>query len=150
MLPQRALTLIREYSKPITSPKWRDGAPHAILIIQSPYMQMVTTCIKNELLRNRNNKYNKPFVTQTNQLFDSIYEYTDINYIQEYGEDLLVFISTNYQENKNYINFYYYAKQFLIDTYTLKLLKYRVYHQTYYEWVNCNYIGLNPYSSFIL
>ena len=30
-LPQRALDLIREYSKPITNPKWKRGTKHAYI-----------------------------------------------------------------------------------------------------------------------
>ena len=138
MLPSRALNLIREYSKPVTRFDWRKGALHAPLITNSPYMNIIRDCVKFELVRIRNNIYNKPFLKQMENLFSGIYDYDDINYIQKYGEELLIFITFNYytENTEKYINFYYYSKQLLTDTYKLRLIRYSLHKQIYYEWLD--------------
>lgn len=59
MLPHRAISLIHEYSKLITSPHWRCVAPHANLIIESPIMQNINQSIEDVLQTVIYKHYNK-------------------------------------------------------------------------------------------
>ena len=130
MLPHRALTLIREFSKPLTHPYWRFGTRHAILIKQSPIMKTIIKQIKNELQR-------LTYLSQTNSIqtnFPGIYEYNDTDYIHTYGEELLIALS--YQSVKGtHMNFYYCARNFLKDTTKFRLIQYYVGQKKYDEWI---------------
>jgi len=130
MLPLRVLALIREFSKPLTNPLWRRGAFHAILFKQSPAMRSVIRQIKQYLqcVIVQNIRIHIDIINRT---FPNIFEYTNTNYIQKYGEEILISTSGVYDE----INFYYYAKQYMIPTYQLKLIKYDVHGRIYEAYI---------------
>jgi hypothetical protein len=126
MLPIRALFLIREYSKPITHPNWRQGTSHALLLKQSPIMKYIIRQIKNEITNFR-----------TSNLLQFKFGPTifipDQQYIQQYGEELLYHII--YFDKPAYINFYTYAKKFLKPTSKFYYKSYFVNSKKYYEYV---------------
>ena len=131
MLPLRVISLIREFSKPLTNPLWRRGSLHAILFKQSPAMRLVIRQIKQYLqcVIIQNIRIHIDIINRT---FPNIFEYTNTDYIQKYGEEILL-ISTSgvYDE----LNFYYYAKQYLLPTYQLKLIKYDVQGRIYEAYI---------------
>jgi hypothetical protein len=125
MLPSRALYLIHEYSTLLTSPHWRCGAPHAILITESPIMQNINQTIEDVLRKVIYKHYSKndPHVlTFTERWLPGILNLNTDNYIQEYGESLFHYM--NWVNRKVYTNFYCYAKQFLRTTNKLELIHY--------------------------
>jgi len=112
MLPCRAIALIREYSKPITSPHWRQGSPLANLIRQSTIMSYINKTIKYQL--NKELDSDKVYAlgrVELEKKFNKIITYTG-NYIQQYGEDLLMHTHL-YLYNPPDANFYLYAKLYL-------------------------------------
>jgi hypothetical protein len=137
MLPVRALSLIREYSKPITNPYWRYGTSLAMLIKDSPPMRIII----NEIQRSLDYRYDINFTNWGKRSYDivertfpGIYEYTGTDYIQLYGERLLELLS--YESiNGKHLNFYYHARNFLVNTKKFRLIDYTVQKQYYLEWV---------------
>jgi len=122
-LPLRALYLIREFSKPLTHPNWRNGSLTAPLISNSTIMKYINKTIKYQLgveMANGNMTSFDRFKLNFNQVF----EYTEINYIQTYGEDLLIYTHP-YLYYPSYANFYLYAKYYLKDTKHLMLCYYK-------------------------
>ena len=110
MLPQRAVALIREYSKPLTRPNWRDGAPHSTLFLESNYITNLTIGIRqfltNTILYKNNNRHDRILYEMTERNFPGIIDSDISNYIQDYGEDLLAFmIGKSYLYEEKYINF---------------------------------------------
>jgi len=137
MLPVRALSLIREYSKPITNPYWRYGTSLAALIKDSPPMRRII----NEIQRSLDYRYDINFTNWGKKSYDivernfpGIYEYTGTDYIQEYGERLLEVLSYESMNGKH-LNFYYHARNFLVNTKKFRLIDYTVQKQYYLEWV---------------
>jgi hypothetical protein len=131
MFPLRVLALIREFSKPLTNPLWRRGALHAILFKQSPAMRSVIRQIKQYLqcVIVQNIRIHIDIINRT---FPDIFEYTNTDYIQKYGEEILLFSTSGVYDE---INFYYYAKQYMISTYQLKLIKYDVHGKSYEAYI---------------
>jgi hypothetical protein len=115
MLPFRAIELIREFSKPVTRPNWREGTPHSVIFYQSTFMKSIITEIKYELDLIRYNKYNKIYTDIIKRTFTNILDYTGTNYIHEYGEELIECVSYNLVKG-SYINFYHHARNFLVKT----------------------------------
>lgn len=137
MLPVRALSLIREYSKPITNPYWRYGTSLAALIKDSPPMRRII----NEIQRSLDYRYDINFTNWGKKSYDivernfpGIYEYTGTDYIQNYGERLLELLSYESMNGKH-LNFYYHARNFLVNTKKFRLIDYTVQKQYYLEWV---------------
>ena len=125
MLPLRVLALIREYSKPLTRADWRNGSPTSFLILRSNIMVYINKTIKYQLTIENGNPYSCERFKRT---FNAIFEYTGINYIQTYGELLLIYTHP-YLDKPSYANFYLYAKYYLKDT------KHLVLHfRNYYEY----------------
>jgi hypothetical protein len=130
MLPLRAVYLIREYSKPLTSPHWRCGSPHAILITESPIMQNINQSIEDVLRKVIYKHYSKndPYIFNfAERWLPGILDLNTDNYIQEYGENLFQYINWVNQKVYEYTNFYCYAKQFLKTTNRLELIHYQTY-----------------------
>ena len=139
MLPYRAVALIRDYSKPLTRPNWRDGAPHSTLFLESNHIANLTIGIRqfltNTILYKNNNRHDRILYEMTERNFPGIIDSDTSNYIQDYGEDLVAFmIGKSYLYEEKYINFYYYTKNFLVETKKLKLIKYIVGKIHCYEW----------------
>jgi hypothetical protein len=137
MLPVRALSLIREYSKPITNPYWRYGTSLAALIKDSPPMRRII----NEIQHSLDYRYDINFTNWGKKSYDivernfpGIYEYTGTDYIQKYGERLLELLSYESMNGKH-LNFYYHARNFLVNTKKFRLIDYTVQKQYYLEWV---------------
>lgn len=99
MLPNRALLLIKEYSKPISKPDWKKGAPHAKLLEKSQAFINLT-----DMLINIKHYYNHNY----NTLFDIHFMHRLLKLpfnilIQNYGETIFnLFLS--YKPNQ--LNFY--------------------------------------------
>ena len=128
MLPHRVISLIREFSKPITSPHWRCGAPHANLIVKSPIMQNINQVIEDVLQTVIYKHYNKNDTHSLNtaeRILPGIFNLDTENYIQEYGESLFQYINRMNRKVYEYTNFYCYAKQFLKNTNKLELIHYQ-------------------------
>jgi hypothetical protein len=139
MLPQRALALIREYSNPLTRPNWRDGAPHSALLLESNHITNLNIGIQqfltNMVWYKNNNRHDRIIYEMGERKFPGIIGSDTINYIQDYGEELLAFmLGKSYLHEEKYINFYYYTKNFLVETKKLKLIKYIVEEIHCYEW----------------
>jgi hypothetical protein len=126
MLPSHALSLIREFSKPLTSPHWRCGAPHAILITESPMMQNINQAVEDVLRKVIHKHYNNdPHVlTFAERWLPGIFHLDTDNYIHEYGESLFQYVNCINRKVYEYTNFYCYAKQFLKPTNKLELIHY--------------------------
>jgi len=128
MLPPRAITLISEYSKPVTSPNWRCGAPHANLITESPPMQDINQAIEHVLRKvvhkhySQNDAHVLPFAERW---LPGIFDLDTDNYIHEYGESLFQYVNHMNRKVYEYTNFYCYAKQFLKPTNKLELIHYQ-------------------------
>jgi len=104
MLPQRALILIREYSKPLTRPNWRKGALHVLCIKQSPVMKYMIRQIQKEIhYMNIRNSYALLY-----NYGETIFNPKEIRHC----EDLINIYLNN-------INFYACAQRFLKPTLTL-------------------------------
>jgi hypothetical protein len=136
MLPQRAIRLIREFSKPRTSPYWRGGTSHAILFRQSEMMQVVIQQIIDELNRKSCDytKWGQETFDMIEREFPNVFEYTGCDYIQIYGEELLDTLSYKPIKGKH-MNFYYCARHFLKDTRKFKLIMYEVNGNHCEEWI---------------
>jgi hypothetical protein len=137
MLPARAVALIREYSKPLTNPYWRYGTSLAMLIKESPPMRRII----NEIQRSLEYRYDINFTNWGKKSYDivernfpGIYEYTGTDYIQKYGERLLELLGYESMNGKH-LNFYYHARNFLVNTKKFRLIDYTVQKQYYLEWV---------------
>ena len=130
-LPENALRLIREYSKPLTHPYWRFGTPHALLIEKSPAMKHIIRQIQNDLKQFR-------IIHSIEQLLKCKYGECifdiDQKYIENYGEEILHFTHPIY-DKPSYTNFYLYAKMYLINTTHFYLSLYNVNGNSYYEYV---------------
>jgi len=127
MLPQCAISLIREYSKPLTSPYWRCGAPHANLITKSPIMQNINQAIDDVLQKviyKYYSKNDKHVLNATERCLPGIFDLDTDNYLHEYGENLFQYINCTNRKVYEYTNFYCYAKQFLNATNKLELVHY--------------------------
>jgi len=127
MLPQRALYLIREYSKPITSHQWRRGSPHANLITQSPIMQNINhiiECVLQNVIYKHYTKKDLHVLTFTEKWLPEILNLNTDNYIEKYGESLFQYINWMRRKVYEYTNFYCYAKEFLNSTNKLELIHY--------------------------
>ena len=111
-LPQRALDLIREYSKPLTRPNWRTGTKHAKLFKQSYIMQSIIINIKFEL--NSIELFgSKEIVEELERKYGNIFNYPGYDYIQHFGEEILTFVYPFYYKPP-ITNFYSYAQNYLI------------------------------------
>jgi len=119
MLPRHALTLIHDYSKPLTRPNWRLGTPLATLISQSFIMLYINKIIKQQLDESDSDKLYALSRVGLEKKFNKIITYTG-NYIQQYGEDLLMHTHP-YLYNPPDANFYLYAKLYLKNTGNLVL-----------------------------
>jgi hypothetical protein len=127
ILPDDVVQIIREFSKPLTSPNWRCGAPHAKLITESPIMQGINEAVQHVLRRvirkhyNENDPHVIPFAERW---LPGVLDLDTDNYIHEYGESLFQYV--NYMNRKvyEYTNFYCHAKQFLKATNKLELFHY--------------------------
>jgi hypothetical protein len=134
MLPQRALALIRDYSKPLTRPNWRDGSLHAIVFITSLLVQNVFRKIKYNLKRVINTFGYSPYHYE--------YKYYTIvnsssNFIQYFGEELIIFTYSKYnctRYNIEYANFYLYVKNYLNKTLNLHLTYQTINGKKYYTY----------------
>jgi len=99
MLPNRALILIKEYSRPISKPDWKKGAPHATVLEKSQAFINLT-----DMLINIKHYYNHDY----NTLFDRYFMHRLLKLpfnilIQNYGETIFnLFLS--YKPNQ--LNFY--------------------------------------------
>ena len=128
-LPENVLQLIREYSKPLTHPYWRFGTPHALLIKNSPTMKHIIRQIKNDLKQVRIYSIHLLKCKFGESIFD-----TDQKFIEQYGEEILHFTYPNY-DKPFCINFYMYAKLYLINTTHFHLTLHNVHGNLYYEYV---------------
>jgi hypothetical protein len=108
-LPQNALNLIKEYSKPCTSPYWRFGTKHAQLLQNSNLMLELTyellSIIREQPERCENNFGKELLDISIQTPFNEI--------IQTYGEDIFqLFTIQFYSTRKHNIlsNFYSFIK----------------------------------------
>ena len=132
MLPHRAIALIREYSKPITRPDWRQGTPLANLILKSPIMIYINKSIMCHLDKEMNSD-NVYHVGRLESRFYKIFTYTG-NYIQLYGEDLLLYTHP-YLYYPPDANFYLYAKEYLKNIRKLQITKCKRNGHFWYEYI---------------
>ena len=124
MLPKRALALIREYSKPLTRPNWRDGVSHALLIKQSSAMKYMIRQIQKEIQYiNIKNSYALLF-----NYGETIFNPKEMRRCEREIKDF-------YLNKMSCINFYRYAKKFLKNTSNLQFESYHLNGIKYYEYV---------------
>jgi len=137
MLPDRAVALIREYSKPITSPYWRQGSPLANLILESPIMLRINNYITRHLDAELNST-NPYHIGRLESKFYKITMYYAGNYIQRYGEDLLLYTHP-YLYYPPHANFYLYAKEYLKNIRKLQITRCKRNEHFWYEYIYINY-----------
>ena len=131
-LPARALSIIKEYSRPLTHPYWRCGTPHANIFKQCCYMRQLKNNLRQYLddIPSRINLHIN-FDATLIHMIRSHCPATQI--IQRYGETLI-----KYLDKKNIIttiNFYTYIKDQLKKTGKIHLILYTVDRDNLiYEW----------------
>jgi len=108
-LPDDVLTLIREFSKPLTRPDWKKGTKHARLIKYSVPMKSLKISFVLSYEYRKCWSYN----ILGKELYDD--NITMIDVIQTYGEEIL--------PNQCGLNFYIYARHYLKKTNLLQLKK---------------------------
>jgi len=136
MLPDRAVALIREYSKPLTCPHWRRGSPLANLILESPIMLSINNYITRHL-DSELNSTNPYHICRLESKFYKINMYYAGNYIQRYGEDLLLYTHP-YLYYPPHANFYLYAKYYLKNTGHLQITRCNRNAHIWYEYIYKN------------
>jgi hypothetical protein len=110
--PKNVIQLIREYSKPLTRPNWRNGTKHATLFKQCYIMQSININIKFEL--NSIELFaNKQLLEQLKNKYGNIFNYSGYYYIQQFGEEILSFLYPFYYKPP-ITNFYSYAQNYLM------------------------------------
>ena len=109
ILPDDVLTLIREFSKPLTRPDWKKGTQHARLIKYSEPMKSLK--ISFVLSYDYRNCWNYNVLGK--DFYDDDVSMIDV--IQSYGEEII--------PNQCGLNFYIYARNYLKITNLLHLKK---------------------------
>lgn len=100
-LPQNVINIIREYSKPITRPDWRQGSKHATIFKYSPAFVGLKESFINVSLYfkiNLNDLYDEMFCT-------ILYDKTFNEIIQNYSESAFNIYGSYKPEQMNFYRF---------------------------------------------
>ena len=131
-LPDRALALISEYSKPVTHPYWRCGTQHGYMFKQSRYMIQLSEELKYKALYHARTNLQINFGINILHMIENDKPFNEI--IQQYGENIIKWL-----DNSNIItklNFYSYIKDQLKQTrkFNLMCVYSNTNHYFVYEW----------------